>query len=230
MVLQIYQQLFETTMSNSSTANLVNTQPSARVSTVSNKYYNPYQHRQVPHPTTDGETLMHLLKGSLGTGILAMPLAFANAGLIFGIISTFFVGAVSTYCVNILYRKEITAYLSITQVIAHADVVAVRLLNEYSLNLDQKPQLGRQAGHGHMLSGAAYITKIPPSISIDRQIIAISRRKRRQSAVLLPLRAFECGCGFMNVCYHGLVATQQFCLSVSTSLWETVKTLNLVTE
>ncbi|XP_046684932.1 proton-coupled amino acid transporter-like protein pathetic [Homalodisca vitripennis] len=91
-------------MSNSSTANLVNTQPSARVSTVSNKYYNPYQHRQVPHPTTDGETLMHLLKGSLGTGILAMPLAFANAGLIFGIISTFFVGAVSTYCVNILVQ------------------------------------------------------------------------------------------------------------------------------
>lgn len=50
----------------------------------------------------DGETLIHLLKGSLGSGILAMPLAFANAGLWFGLISTFIVGLICTYCLQIL--------------------------------------------------------------------------------------------------------------------------------
>lgn len=52
----------------------------------------------------DGETLIHLLKGSLGSGILAMPLAFANAGLWFGLISTFIVGSICTYCVHILVK------------------------------------------------------------------------------------------------------------------------------
>ncbi|PSN54889.1 hypothetical protein C0J52_10253 [Blattella germanica] len=43
--------------------------------------YDPHKHRQVDVPTTNSETLIHLLKGSLGTGILAMPNAFFKAGL-----------------------------------------------------------------------------------------------------------------------------------------------------
>ena len=34
--------------------------------------YDPHLHRSVPHPTSNSETLAHLLKGCLGTGILAM--------------------------------------------------------------------------------------------------------------------------------------------------------------
>lgn len=52
----------------------------------------------------DWDTLIHLLKGSLGSGILAMPLAFANAGLWFGLIATFIIGAICTYCVHILVK------------------------------------------------------------------------------------------------------------------------------
>lgn len=59
----------------------------------------------------DAETLIHLLKGSLGTGILAMPSAFANAGLFFGVGGTIFVGAVATYCVNILVTQQNTESL-----------------------------------------------------------------------------------------------------------------------
>jgi len=50
------------------------------------------------------ETFIHLLKGSLGSGILAMPLAFMNAGLVFGLVATAIIGFVCTYCVHILVR------------------------------------------------------------------------------------------------------------------------------
>lgn len=50
----------------------------------------------------DMDTLIHLLKGSLGSGILAMPMAFLNAGLIFGIFATIGVGVICTYCVHML--------------------------------------------------------------------------------------------------------------------------------
>lgn len=50
----------------------------------------------------DMETFIHLLKGSLGSGILAMPMAFMNAGLVFGLIATATIGFVCTYCVHIL--------------------------------------------------------------------------------------------------------------------------------
>ncbi|XP_075228556.1 proton-coupled amino acid transporter-like protein pathetic isoform X2 [Lycorma delicatula] len=66
--------------------------------------YNPFAHRNLQHPTTDLETLIHLLKGSLGTGILAMPLAFYNSGLLFGLVATFIIGFACTYCIHILVK------------------------------------------------------------------------------------------------------------------------------
>ncbi|KAL6448192.1 hypothetical protein ACFW04_000295 [Cataglyphis niger] len=52
------------------------------------------------------ETLLHLLKGSLGTGILAMPKAFYNAGYIIGLIATIIIGLLCTYCMRILVFSE----------------------------------------------------------------------------------------------------------------------------
>ncbi|GAB0090005.1 proton-coupled amino acid transporter-like protein CG1139 [Sergentomyia squamirostris] len=66
--------------------------------------YNPFEHRKLTHPTTNTETLVHLLKGSLGSGILAMPLAFLHAGLWFGLVATFAIGIICTYCVHILVK------------------------------------------------------------------------------------------------------------------------------
>ena len=67
-------------------------------------FYNPFEHRKLSHPTSDWDTLIHLLKGSLGSGILAMPLAFKSAGLFFGLFATFFIGLVCTYCIHILVK------------------------------------------------------------------------------------------------------------------------------
>ncbi|XP_067003578.2 proton-coupled amino acid transporter-like protein pathetic isoform X2 [Anabrus simplex] len=66
--------------------------------------YDPFAHREVSHPTTDLDTLVHLLKGCLGSGILAMPLAFYNAGLLFGIIATMLIVVICTHCVHILVK------------------------------------------------------------------------------------------------------------------------------
>lgn len=46
--------------------------------------YDPGSERDLEHPTSNFDTLIHLLKGNIGTGILAMPDAFKNAGLVIG--------------------------------------------------------------------------------------------------------------------------------------------------
>lgn len=52
----------------------------------------------------DCDTLMHLLKACLGSGILSMPDAFTNAGSVIGLISTFLVAFICTHCSYILVK------------------------------------------------------------------------------------------------------------------------------
>ncbi|XP_050672683.1 proton-coupled amino acid transporter-like protein pathetic [Leptidea sinapis] len=66
--------------------------------------YNPYEHRQVKKPNSDIRSLANLLKASLGSGILAMPLAFSNAGWGFGIIGTIIVAFICGHCVHIFVK------------------------------------------------------------------------------------------------------------------------------
>ncbi|XP_018300333.1 proton-coupled amino acid transporter-like protein CG1139 [Mycetomoellerius zeteki] len=68
--------------------------------------YDPHMHRNRPNPTSNFETLVHLLKGSLGTGILAMPNAFYNSGLLVGVIATIIIGALCTYCLHVLVKAQ----------------------------------------------------------------------------------------------------------------------------
>lgn len=63
---------------------------------------------QVRRPKLTGEraALMHLLKSSVGTGILAMPTAFKNAGLVTGSIGVPIIGILTIHCMHLLVRSE----------------------------------------------------------------------------------------------------------------------------
>lgn len=66
--------------------------------------YHPASERCLEYPTSNFDTLIHLLKGNIGTGILAMPDAFKNAGLIFGVFCTMVMGAICTHCMHVLVQ------------------------------------------------------------------------------------------------------------------------------
>ncbi|XP_026732940.1 proton-coupled amino acid transporter-like protein CG1139 [Trichoplusia ni] len=64
--------------------------------------YHPASERCLEHPTSNFDTLIHLLKANIGTGILAMPDAFKNAGLVLGVFGTLLMGAICTHCMHVL--------------------------------------------------------------------------------------------------------------------------------
>ncbi|XP_073967393.1 proton-coupled amino acid transporter-like protein acs [Choristoneura fumiferana] len=68
----------------------------------SDNTYNPFEHRKVVHPTSTIGSFFHLLKSSLGSGLLAMPAAFKHTGIIPGCLGTALVAVIATHCVHIL--------------------------------------------------------------------------------------------------------------------------------
>uniref|UniRef100_T1J4P4 Amino acid transporter transmembrane domain-containing protein n=1 Tax=Strigamia maritima TaxID=126957 RepID=T1J4P4_STRMM len=60
--------------------------------------------RKIKHPTTNCETMMHLLKGNIGTGILAIPEALKHSGLTVGTIGILLIGVVCIHCMHMLVR------------------------------------------------------------------------------------------------------------------------------
>ncbi|XP_069675105.1 proton-coupled amino acid transporter 1 isoform X2 [Periplaneta americana] len=62
----------------------------------------PMEDRDLQNPTSNLDTMIHLLKGNIGTGILAMPDAFKNAGLVVGTFGTIIMGIICTHCMLIL--------------------------------------------------------------------------------------------------------------------------------
>lgn len=94
----------------SSTATLakneINLNIGRKENSVNEKTYNQYEHRNLEHPNTFSGALIHILKSSLGSGILAIPLAFKHAGLLEGFIGTMLVGFLCTHTIQILVEAS----------------------------------------------------------------------------------------------------------------------------
>lgn len=55
--------------------------------------------------------MLHVVKSSLGGGVLTMPYAFKNAGLAFGVVAALFIGIIVTHATASLVRiKLITLF------------------------------------------------------------------------------------------------------------------------
>lgn len=89
--------------------------------------FDPFKARELDHPVSNMDTLTHLLKASLGTGILSMPAAFKASGLAMGIFSTILVSVICTHCSYILvvcahelYRRAGKTQMSFAEVAEEA--------------------------------------------------------------------------------------------------------------
>lgn len=60
---------------------------------------------QSDHPTSPGETFMHLLRGNIGAGLFGMGDAFRNGGIILAPILTVCIGLIAVHCQHILVRR-----------------------------------------------------------------------------------------------------------------------------
>lgn len=56
--------------------------------------------------TSFTQGLMHLIKGNLGTGVLAMPASFSHAGLVNSIIGLPILCLVALYCVHLIIKTS----------------------------------------------------------------------------------------------------------------------------
>ncbi|XP_014241281.1 proton-coupled amino acid transporter-like protein pathetic [Cimex lectularius] len=54
------------------------------------------------HPTSDLEAFLHVVKSSLGTGVLAIADGFKHAGMVIGLLGTIIVGVLCAHCTYIM--------------------------------------------------------------------------------------------------------------------------------
>ncbi|CAH0390796.1 unnamed protein product [Bemisia tabaci] len=74
---------------------------------IDDKYdYDPYDQPAPENATSYADSLTILLKFSLGTGILAMPRSFHNAGYVVGFIGTMVIGFLTTYTIHMIMSAE----------------------------------------------------------------------------------------------------------------------------
>ncbi|OQV14342.1 Proton-coupled amino acid transporter 1 [Hypsibius exemplaris] len=80
----------------------VNTEPEVKMICELGSPGDDEDRRSGANTTTNMQTLMHLLKGNIGTGVLAMASAFKNSGLATGAIAIMVMGVICIHCMHIL--------------------------------------------------------------------------------------------------------------------------------
>jgi proton-coupled amino acid transporter len=93
--------------------------------------------KRLLHSTNDFESFVNLMKGTIGSGIVALPIAIQRAGYVLGPLATLFLGIIATHCMVSLV--EITAQLCKSHNIPALDYAETAML---AVNLRYpKPQV-----------------------------------------------------------------------------------------
>ncbi|CAH2103463.1 unnamed protein product [Euphydryas editha] len=66
---------------------------------------------QVSHPTSYAETLLHLFRGNIGSGLLAMGDAFKNGGIVFAPVMTALLGVICVHAQHLLLNCSEDLYV-----------------------------------------------------------------------------------------------------------------------
>ncbi|XP_059150879.1 proton-coupled amino acid transporter 2-like [Physella acuta] len=82
----------------------------------------------VESTTSNMQTLMHLLKGNIGTGILALPMAIKHAGLWTGFFGLLCISLIAVHCMHMLVNcSHILCKRTSSLALDYADVIEVAL-------------------------------------------------------------------------------------------------------
>jgi len=93
--------------------------------------------------TSNLETLMHIIKANIGTGVLAMPLAFKNAGLALSAVSIPIMALICIHCMHILLSSyQYLRRLTNDNIMGYDDVVEGVLKEKFPDHV-KIPKIGR---------------------------------------------------------------------------------------
>ena len=71
------------------------------------------EERESAHSISSLEAIVHLLKGNIGMGVLTLPMAVRNAGLLFGAAGLGLIALVCVYCMRMLVNAAHKGRISV---------------------------------------------------------------------------------------------------------------------